>query len=132
MPSEQREGVSADRIEGDIAEIEKAGEANHDVEAEAEHHISENQDREVEQIAERDARVKVLLDDVEDDGKENREADQQISAIFLAVTAHRGDRPSRAPSWTRQFPIAVPPEEVEEKAAEEHAADHDGEQARTR
>ena len=64
MHGEQREGVGADRIEGDIAEVEKAGEPDHDVEAEAEHHIGEDQDRQVEQIAERQAEMERLLEDV--------------------------------------------------------------------
>ena len=38
-------GVGADRIEGDVAEIEQAGEADHDVEAPAQHHVGQDQDR---------------------------------------------------------------------------------------
>ena len=44
---EQRIGIGADRIEGDIAEVEQAGEADHDVEAPAEHHIDQNLDAEI-------------------------------------------------------------------------------------
>ena len=40
----QRIGIGADRIEGDIAEIEQAGEADDDVEPPAEHHIDEDLD----------------------------------------------------------------------------------------
>ena len=48
---QQREGIGADRVEGDVAEIEQAGEADDDVEAPAEHHIGEDQDRQVEEVA---------------------------------------------------------------------------------
>ena len=44
---EQRVGVGADRVEGDIAEIEQAGEADDDVQAPAEHHVDEDQDAEM-------------------------------------------------------------------------------------
>ena len=38
--------IGADRVEGDVAEVEQAGEADHDVEAPAEHHVGEDQDAE--------------------------------------------------------------------------------------
>ena len=44
---QQRIGIGADRVEGDIAEIEQAGEADHDIEAPAEHHIDQNLDAEI-------------------------------------------------------------------------------------
>ena len=40
--AQQRIGVGADRIERDVAEIEQAGEADHDVEAPAEHHVGQH------------------------------------------------------------------------------------------
>ena len=42
---EEREGIGADRVEGDIAEIEEAGIADDDVQAPAEHRIGEHDDR---------------------------------------------------------------------------------------
>ena len=39
---QQRVRIGADRVEGDIAEIEQAGEPDHDVEAEAQHHVDQN------------------------------------------------------------------------------------------
>ena len=48
---EQRVGIGADRVERDVAEIEQAREADHDVEPPAEHHIGQHQDAEIEQIA---------------------------------------------------------------------------------
>jgi hypothetical protein len=37
----QRIGIRADRVEGDVAEIEQAGEADHDVEAQGEEHVKD-------------------------------------------------------------------------------------------
>ena len=48
---EQRVGIGADRVEGDVAEVEQAGEADHDVQAPAEHHVGEDQDAEVDPVA---------------------------------------------------------------------------------
>ena len=48
---EQRVGIGADRVEGDVAEIEQAGEADHDVETEAEHRVGGDQDGEIEHVA---------------------------------------------------------------------------------
>ena len=45
--AEQREGIGADRVEGDVAEVEQAGEADHDVEAPAEHHVDQDLDAEI-------------------------------------------------------------------------------------
>ena len=44
---EQRVGIGADRVEGDIAEIEQAGEADHDVQAPAQHHVDQDLDAEI-------------------------------------------------------------------------------------
>src|SRR5205085_1728195 len=40
--ADQRAGVGADRVKGDVAEVEKPGEADHNVEAPAEDHIDKN------------------------------------------------------------------------------------------
>ena len=39
---QQRVGVGADRVEGDVAEVEQAGEADHDVQPPAEHHVDQH------------------------------------------------------------------------------------------
>ena len=44
---EQRVGIGADRVEGDIAEVEQAGEADDDIEAPAEHHVDQDLDAEI-------------------------------------------------------------------------------------
>ena len=44
---DQRIGIGSDRVEGDIAEIEQPGQADDDVEAEAQHHIDQNLDAEI-------------------------------------------------------------------------------------
>ena len=64
MRCEQRKDVGADGVEGDIAEVEQAGEPDHDVEPPAEHHISEHEDRQVEQIAERQTEMERLLEQI--------------------------------------------------------------------
>ena len=43
---EQRVGIGADGIEGDVAEVEQAGEADDDVQAPAEHDVGQDQDAE--------------------------------------------------------------------------------------
>ncbi len=75
MRGEQREGVGADRIEGDIAEIEQAREADHDVQAPAEHHVGQHQDGEVEPVAQRQPELEGLVYEIGGDGKEQREYD---------------------------------------------------------
>ena len=44
---QQRVGIGADRVEGDVAEIEQAGEPDHDIEPPAEHHVDQNLDAEI-------------------------------------------------------------------------------------
>ena len=46
----QRVGIGADRVEGDIAEIEQPGETDHDIQPEAKHRVGDDEDGEVEQI----------------------------------------------------------------------------------
>ena len=75
MRGEQREDIGADGVEGDIAEVEQAGEADHDVEAPAEHHIGQHEDRQVEQIAERQAEMERLLQEVGREREEDCEQD---------------------------------------------------------
>ena len=48
---QQRVGIGADRVEGDVAEVEQAGEADHDVQPPAEHDVGQHQDAEVELVA---------------------------------------------------------------------------------
>ena len=47
---EQRIGIGADGVEGDVAEIEEAGEADHDVQAPAQHDVGEDQDAEIHDL----------------------------------------------------------------------------------
>ena len=73
MGGKQREGVGADRVEGDIAEVEQAGEPDHDVEPPAEHHIGEHEDGEVEPVAKRQAEMERLLEAERGERKEQGE-----------------------------------------------------------
>ena len=45
--AEQRVGIGADRVEGDVAEIEQAGEADDDVQAPGQHHVDQDLDAEI-------------------------------------------------------------------------------------
>ena len=47
MRAEQRVGVGADRVEGDVAEVEQAGEADDDVQAPGQHHVDQDLDAEI-------------------------------------------------------------------------------------
>ena len=48
---QQRIGIGADGIEGDVAEVEQPGEADHDVEAPAQHDVGEDVDCQVDRRA---------------------------------------------------------------------------------
>ena len=48
---EQRVGIGADRVEGDVAEVEQAGEADHDVQAPAEHDVDQHGGGDVDHVA---------------------------------------------------------------------------------
>ena len=48
---EQCVGVGADGVEGDVAEVEQPGEADHDVQAPAEHHVDQHRGRDVDHVA---------------------------------------------------------------------------------
>ena len=47
MRAEQRVGIGADRVEGDVAEVEQAGEADDDVQSPGEHHVDQDLDAEI-------------------------------------------------------------------------------------
>ena len=48
---QQRVGIGTDGVEGDIAEVEQAGEADDDVQAPAQHDVGQQQDADVQQHA---------------------------------------------------------------------------------
>jgi hypothetical protein len=48
---QQRVRVGADRVERDVAEVEQAGQPDHDGQAPAEHHVGEHQDAGIERVA---------------------------------------------------------------------------------
>src|SRR5690606_11630320 len=53
MLRQQRVGIGTHRIEGDVAEVEQAGQSDDDVEAPGQHHIDEDLDAEVIDILQR-------------------------------------------------------------------------------
>ena len=89
---EQGEGIGADRVEGDIAEVEQPGRADDDVQAPAEHDVGEHDDRLVEDVAAllRDER----LGDDRKDQRDDQEQDRRRSA-------HRAGRASPSRSASR-------------------------------
>ena len=123
MRGEQREGIGADRIEGDIAEVEQPGEADHDVQPPAEHDVSEHQDRQIEQIAKRQAEMEGLLQQIGDDREQHGEGDaadredarvrqgsgtNARSVRRTSPTAMKGERRIPATSWQAALPVSAP------------------------
>ena len=138
MRGEQREGVGADRIEGDIAEIEQPGETDHDIQSPAEHDVSEHQDRQVEQIAERQAEMERLLQKIGADREQDGEGDaaDRKDASIGKVGKEMHDDPAHEPDAQedehgRRHQLegrAVANDEAEEKherRAEQSCAEHD-------
>ena len=56
---------------------------------EAEHHIGEDQNRQVEQIAKRQTEMERLLEEVGEDRKEHCANDQNHRAVLSAIPGHR-------------------------------------------
>ena len=79
---EQRIGIGADRVEGDVAEVEEAGEADHDVQPPAEHHVGQHQDAEIEQVA-------VLIEQDRHDEREHQQRRSGEAADAGGRTARR-------------------------------------------
>ena len=48
---QQRVGIGPDRVEGDVAEVEQAGQADHHVQAPAEHDVDQHRRRRVDDVA---------------------------------------------------------------------------------
>ncbi len=48
---EEGEGIGTNRIEGDVAEVEQPGQADHDVQAPAEHHVDQHGRADVDDVA---------------------------------------------------------------------------------
>ena len=112
---QQRVGIGADRVERDVAEIEQAGEADHHVEAPAEHHVSQHQDAEIENVA------LVVEDHRHQEGEDQQHRRDQFSRdgeAALHVRRNDPDGADRAPPLPQQF---------DHDAAAEHGRDHGGE-----
>src|SRR6185436_18216935 len=79
-----------DRIERDIAEIEQAGEADHHVQSPSEHHVSEHEDAEVENVA------LVVEDDRHQKGEHQQHRRNQTSGERKATLYRRRNHPDGA------------------------------------
>jgi len=71
-------GIGADRVEGDIAQVQEARETHYDVEAPAQHHVGEDQDTEVDPVA---GLVEAPLDQVDDEREGEGDAEEDRQAI---------------------------------------------------
>ena len=116
---EQRVGVGADGVEGDVAEIEQAGEADHDIQAPSEHHISQHQDAEIEQIA-------IVIKKNRDQQCENQESRGGETSERTEPSLPTLRNAQANPDW----PVAE--NKRAKKAAEEHECDDLREEIETR
>jgi hypothetical protein len=97
--------VRADRVEGDVAEVEQAGEPDHDVQPEGEHDVREGEDAEVERRAER---VEQRRQDRDDDEYRYAERDAQLVAVDVGEDRWRAHQPaSRVSSPIRPCGLKV-------------------------
>jgi hypothetical protein len=74
---QQRVGIGANRVEGDITEIEQAGEADDDVQSPGQHHIDEDLDAEVVDPFQRALEAEQCHHDrrIDDQGNEGEQAE---------------------------------------------------------
>src|SRR5581483_3750941 len=119
MRGEQGVGIGADAVEGDIAEVEKAGEADHDVEAPAEHDVGEDQNPDLDHVA---AVVGVEIDHEDRQGDAER---QEKGAADIAGERDGAGHARRARAGDALGLSRPPDEEVQEQAAGEHDPDED-------
>ena len=66
--AEQRIGIGADRVEGDVAEVEQAGEADDDVQPPGQHHVDQDLDAEIVDPLQRALQADQQNDDDRDRG----------------------------------------------------------------
>ena len=78
---DEREGIGADRVEGDVAEIEQSGEPDHDIEAPAEHDVDQHRGPEIDEIARRERQER----------QRDRERHEQRAEEQRAVTPRPGE-----------------------------------------
>ena len=117
---QQRIGIGADRVEGDIAEVEQAGEADHDIQSPSEHHIGQHQNAEIENVA-------LIVENHREEKGENQKqrrdrAPRQPKRALHGWGHDRGCR-FRSPPLPQQF---------DDDAADEHDANDGGEIAEPR
>ena len=115
---EQRIGIGADRVEGDVAEIEQPGEADHDVETEAEHGVGGDQAGKTERVA-----VAVEQDwDHERERDERRREKARDIGRYCAV---------RSRQQARQQRRRARPQQAAQQTADEHRRHDFSEQAQS-
>ncbi|MEZ0081350.1 hypothetical protein ABIF72_003824 [Bradyrhizobium japonicum] len=106
----QRVGIGAHRVEGDVAEIEQAGEPDHDVQPPAQHHIGEHEDREIEDIA-------LVIEDHRHKHREDQKSGRQVAAQKRHAAAY---------SRWHQLVGAAGTNPLSQKPEHDRAAEHGG------
>src|SRR5690606_19115104 len=129
LGAEQRVAIGADGVEGDVAEVEQAGQSDDDVQAPGQHHVDQDLDAEIVDPFQR----ALEADQKHDDNRvEDQRADGDLGPVpdeggFLRM---RHDRRLRLLELAR-LEIGVQPDDHQE-APGHHQRDHDGEQAPAR
>ncbi len=95
----QREGVGADRVEGDVAEVQQPGEPDHDVQPPAEHDVGQHQHAKVEVVAPGEQRQQHR--EPAADGRHHAAAPRHASA-GAPVGGHRLPPGARGPGDAQQ------------------------------
>ena len=100
-------GISANRVEGDVSEIEQAGEADHDVQPPAQHHVDQNLDAVIVDPLEGSLRPeKAKRDEREQDDETEREGTEIPTE--LSPGARRRGRALALPRRLRQRAAHAP------------------------
>ncbi len=89
---QQRVGIGADGIERDIAEVEQAGEADHHVQSPSQHHVSQHENAEIEDVA-------LVVENHRHQKREDRAAQARPGVPpAKAPTAPMAERPCTVPT----------------------------------
>ena len=117
MLRQERVGIGADRVEGDVAEVEQAGEADDDVQAPAQHHIGQDHDAEIEDVA------VVIEDDRQRDGESEQGRRRQLGQPRRRARNAGGTHGAEV-----EHPLAE--DQLAQEGADEDDRHHDRQQAR--
>ncbi|MCY1509206.1 hypothetical protein D9M68_435390 [compost metagenome] len=114
----QRQAVGADGVEGHVAEVEQAGEADHDVQAEAEQHVDQAEDHHGEQVLAGEER--------EDHRGHQHQRDDPAQARLVAGLQHADAGVGRLEALQDRHAGFRLQEQAEQEAPRHHRADQPG------